>query len=61
MFVVQESHKDSFSGFVEDFDEYVRQGRRVYTWGDHVEIKALSALFEKNVEIRAKGSVQGWI
>ena len=49
----------NFVGDEEEFDRYVAKQRKLNEWGDHVEIVAMSELFNKQVEVRDKDSVKG--
>lgn len=52
------SEREFFSGYIaEQFEEYVERMMRDGEWGDHVEIQALSELYNRPVEIYAYSPV----
>ena len=47
------NNDDFFSKFVAgDFDDYIRRKRNDRTYGDNVEIQALSEIYNRTIEVR---------
>jgi len=46
------SARGFFSRFIDgEFDEYVHNMRRAGEWGDHVEIQAMSEIYERKIQV----------
>ena len=47
-----EHERDHFSQYItQDFDAYIRRKRRAQTFGNHLEIQAISEIYNRPVEV----------
>lgn len=61
LFLFQAANSDYFSQYVtEDFNTYVSRKRLEYTHGNHIEMQAMSEMYNRNIEVfcYGKGSFQ---
>lgn len=59
-FYLQAANRDYFSQYVtEDFAKYVNRKRQEFTHGNHIEVQAMSEMYNRSIEVfcYGKGSV----
>lgn len=56
VFCAQAANRDYFSQYVtEDFAKYVNRKRQEFTHGNHIEMQAMSEMYNRNVEVFCYG------
>ena len=54
VFAEQDQNRDHFVGFLsgeEDFTQYVLRKREPHCYGNHIEIQAMSEIYNRSVEV----------